>query len=92
MRSYDVVLVMRPSVSGAQKDKLVDTVKKWLGDGKVTKIDDWGKKALSYPIKKENEGNYVLLAVESESGLAQDLEKKILMEDAIIRHLVLRKE
>lgn len=91
MRLYDVVLVFRSATTSTQRDKLLDSVKKWLGDAKVKKTDDWGKKQLAYPIKKEREGNYIILNVESEEGIKGDVEKRILMEEAILRHLVLRK-
>lgn len=92
MRLYDVVLVLRSSVTETTKDKLLDTIKKWLGDAKVAKVEEWGKKALAYPIKKEREGNYVILEVESEDGLKGDFEKRLLMEETVLRHLVLRKD
>ena len=92
MRLYDVVLVMRSSVTGTAREKLLDAIKKWLGSAKVAKVDDWGKKPLAYPIKKETEGNYVLLNVETEEGLKGDFEKRLLIEEAVLRHLVLRKD
>lgn len=91
MRLYDVVLVFRTSVAASAREKLIESVKKWLGDGKVANIVDWGKKQLAYPIKKEKEGNYLILEVESEEGIPTDLEKRILMEESVLRHLVLRK-
>lgn len=91
MRTYDVALVFRTSVTGTAREKLLESIKKWLGDGKVAKTDDLGKKTFAYPIKKEREGNYILLEVESEKGVPADFEKRLLMEEAILRHLVLRK-
>lgn len=91
MRLYDVALVFRANTTGAAREKLLDGIKKWLGDAKVIKVDDWGKKQLAYPIKKEKEGSYFILSVESEEGIKGDFEKRILMEEAILRHLVLRK-
>ncbi|MBI2036655.1 30S ribosomal protein S6 [Candidatus Microgenomates bacterium] len=92
MRLYDVALVLRSATTSIQKEKLLETVKKWLGEAKVAKVEEWGKKKLSYPIKKENEGYYVILSVESGTGLKGDFEKRLLMEEAILRHLVLRKD
>lgn len=92
MRLYDVVLVFRSSLTSTQKNKILDTVKKLLGEAKVAKVEEWGKKALAYPIKKETQGDYVILNVESEEGLKGDFEKRLLMEEAILRHLVLRRD
>lgn len=92
MRLYDVALVLRSATTSAQKEKLLETVKKWLGEAKIEKVEEWGKKRLAYPIKKENEGYYVVLNVEAQKGMPGDFEKKLLMEEAILRHLVLRKD
>ena len=53
MRLYELVLVLRTSLSEADRKKLVDQVKKALGDIKVTKEEEWGQKPLAYAIKKE---------------------------------------
>lgn len=92
MRLYDIALVFRSNTTGPQREKLLESLKKWLAEGKIAKTDDWGKKRLAYPIKKEAEGNYVILEVESEKGVPADFEKRLLMEEAILRHLVLRRD
>ena len=48
MRTYELVLVMKPSVKEADRKKLLEQVKGWLGTVKVTKEEDWGQKALAY--------------------------------------------
>jgi small subunit ribosomal protein S6 len=92
MRSYDIVLIFRSNITTAAKDKILTGIKKWMGEGKIAKTNEWGKKAFTYPIKKEKEGMYVLLEVETEKGLPTDFEKKLIVEDAILRHLVLRND
>ncbi len=90
MRKYELVLVMRPSLKEADRKKLLETVKEWLGKVKIAKEFDWGQKALAYKIKKEDAGYYLMLQLESEEGVAADVETKILRNDSIIRHLLLR--
>lgn len=91
MRTYELVLVMRPSLSEADRKKLLETVKAWMSDLKVTKEDDWGSKALKYPIKKELTGHYFDLMLEGETVPA-DLEKRLLNQENILRHLLVRKD
>ncbi|MEX2012793.1 MAG: 30S ribosomal protein S6 [Candidatus Levyibacteriota bacterium] len=102
MRSYELVLVFRPSLKEADTKKLLDTIKGWLTGVKITKEEDMGTKVLSYPIKKETSGAYFSLELEGDpstgsagslqagSGLPLDLEKKINVNDNIIRHLLIR--
>lgn len=89
MRNYELVLVLRPSLKEADKKKILDTVKGWIGKLKVTKEEDMGTKTLSYPIKKETSGIYINFMLEGEN-VPLDLEKKVLANENIIRHLLLR--
>ena len=90
MRTYELVLVVRPSIKDVDRKKLIDQVKVWLEDVKVKKEDDWGQKPLAYTIKKEIAGNYYLLQLETDKTIPQDLERKIIAKDDIIRHLLVR--
>ena len=90
MRIYDLVLVFKSSLATDKRKKLIDTVISWIKDGKMTKTEEWGSKPLSYPIKKEVSGHYVSMVLESEVGVPTDFEKKILAQDDILRHLLVR--
>ncbi len=92
MRLYELVLVFKISLSEEERKKLIETVKKWLGDIKIAKEEDWGQKVLSYPIKKQDSGHYLFLSIESESGVASDFEKKLYGQEDILRHLLVRRK
>ena len=92
MRLYELVLILKASLSEAQRKKLLDTVKEWFKEGKITKEESWGQKVLSYKIKKEDSGFYVLLTIESEVGVPLDFEKKILQNENVLRHVLIRKK
>jgi small subunit ribosomal protein S6 len=92
MRSYQLVLVLRPNLADGQKKKITDAVKSWLKDVKITKDEDWGKKTLAYTIKHETAGNYLNFVIEAKDSLPEDLEKKIVANEDILRHLVLRRK
>ena len=85
-----MVLVMKPSLKEADRKKLVETVKEWLGKVKIAKENDWGQKALAYPIKKEDAGYYIMFDLESEDAIGMDFETRLIRNDSIIRHLLLR--
>jgi len=87
---YELVVVMRPSVKDADRKKLLETVKGWLKNVKITKEDDWGQKPLAYTIKKEIAGNYTRWQFESEAGVVADFEQRLIRNENIIRHLLLR--
>jgi ribosomal protein S6 len=98
MRLYELMLVLKPSLKDADRKKVLDTVKEWLKDVKVKKENDLGQKPLAYSIKKENAGHYYQLMLESdlpavgtgEGGVAKDFEQKLIRNENILRHLMLR--
>ncbi len=89
MRTYELVLVVKSSVKEADRAKLLELVKGWLGKIKITKEEDWGQKALAYPIKKEDSGHYFQWFMEGETFPA-DFETRVLQNNSILRHLLLR--
>jgi len=89
MRTYELVIVVKPTVKEADRKKLLEQVKGWLGEVKVSKEEDWGQKALAYSIKKEDSGYYMQLFLEGES-IPADLETKIFQNTQVLRHLLVR--
>ena len=92
MRTYELLLVIRTSVTEANRKKLLETVKSWLKDTKIVSEDEWGQKAFAYPIKKEQSGFYHLMNLEALAGVPNDVEKRILGNDGILRHILIRKK
>jgi small subunit ribosomal protein S6 len=98
MRKYELALVMRPSLKEADRKKFLETIKEQLGKVKIAKQNDWGQKALAYVIKKEDAGYYIMLELEAEDpkGTEQqdvipaDFETRLIRNDSVIRHLLLR--
>lgn len=92
MRLYELVLVFKSSLAEEKRKKLVESIKTLLKDFKTTKEEEWGQKELSYPIKKEKSGFYLYYAFEGEKAVPNDIEKKFLINEDILRHLLLRRK
>ena len=90
MRAYDLVLVLKASLSDTQRKKLVADLKDKLKDAKVIKEEEWGQKPLAYKIKRELAGFFHLMQLETENALDTGLDKRLRDNDNIIRHLLLR--
>lgn len=90
MRLYEIVLVLKASLSDTDRKKALDSIKDQLTDLKVIKEDEWGQKPLAYTIKKELAGFYHRLHVEGEKAIPTDFETRLLRNENILRHLVIR--
>lgn len=91
MRSYELVLVTKASLTDTLRKKLIVAVKAFLKDVKIVKENEIGQKPLAYKIKRETNGFYWDFALEGER-IPQDFEKKLLENENILRHLLLRKK
>lgn len=90
MRSYDLVIVVRPTLTDEERKRLVDTIKSFLEGVKFIKEDEWGQKPLAYSIKKEQAGYYYFFKFETEASVPAGFEQKLLLNENILRHLLLR--
>ena len=84
-----MVLLLAPDLKKEPKDKLFDEIKKWLGEIKNDKVDSLGERKLAYPIKRERRGEYAVMIFEAET-VDTDLNKKLLIKDEVLRHLLVR--
>lgn len=92
MRRYQLAMVLKISLSAVQRKKIITTIKEWLKGLKLVKEEELGEKQLSYKIKKESAGFYMDFLFEGETVIPQDFERRLLANDSILRHLLIRKK
>lgn len=92
MRLYELVLVLKTTLSEPQRKKLLEQIKEQLKGLKVTKEEEWGQKPLAYKIKREFAGFYVLMQLESETGIEKGFEKRLTTNEDVLRHLLIRRK
>ena len=71
--------------------QLVQDVIKKIG-GTVDKVDEWGKRALAYEVKKQREGYYVVVDFQADSAQISELDRVIKIHEEIIRHIIVKLE
>ena len=93
MNKYESVIIINPSVDDEKvkdlEQKFTDLINK---DGKLTKIDELGKKKLAYEVRKNKEGIYVVLYFEANPSLITELERNYRITDEVIKFIVIRVE
>ena len=90
MRNYELVCIVQPDLDETAFNEAVDRIKSWVTDsgGKVSKVDVWGKRKLAYLIRKQREGQYVLLNVSLPSEATTDLERNIRFLEPVMQHML----
>ncbi|OGY25314.1 MAG: 30S ribosomal protein S6 [Candidatus Woykebacteria bacterium RBG_16_43_9] len=89
-----MVVVTGADGSNTDRKNLIDQVQKIMSaeKGEVVRVDDWGKKTLAYPIKKNSQGRYSLITFKGNSNTPQAIKAKFNLTEEILRYLVVRKE
>ena len=90
MRKYELVCVFQPDLDETAFNALVEKVKGWISEsgGSVDKVDVWGRRKLAYIIKKQREGQYVLMNVTMNPTATADLERNLRYQEPVIRHML----
>jgi small subunit ribosomal protein S6 len=92
MRVYEVLFIVAPNTEEDDVNALVTQMSDVLtGQGAtISKVDRMGRRRLAYPIGKFNEGIYVVLTVEGTGSEIAEVERRMRVNDAIIRYITIR--
>ena len=93
MRHYEIVFMVHPDQS-EQVGGMIERYTKMIKDsgGLVHRLEDWGRRQLSYPINKIHNAHYVLMNVECGNDVLGELTSIFRYNDAIIRNLVIKRD
>ncbi len=93
MRHYEIVFLVHPDQS-EQVPAMIERYKGLIegGNGKIHRLEDWGRRQLAYPIDNLVKAHYVLFNIESDQGVLNELVETFRFNDAILRHLVMRRD
>ena len=94
MRLYESVFIARQDISTGQVDALCDEFAGIVteGGGKILKKEYWGLKSLAYRIKKNRKGHYVLFNIEADAATMDEYDRKLGLNEDVIRVLTVRIE
>jgi len=92
VRTYEVAFIAAPTLTPEELDAFIAQMQTVVENknGKVVKVDNWGKKSLAYKIKKFREGYYVILTLEADGAIIAELERRFRVADHVIRFLSIR--
>ena len=91
-RVYEVMFIVRPDVTEEDTDKLIAgfTTTVTNGGGTVKLVDKMGRRKLAYPVRKFNDGNYVLMTVEAGGPVVLELERRLRVTEPVIKFITVR--
>ncbi len=93
MRHYEIVFMVHPDQS-EQVPAMIERYKTLIeGDqGKIHRLEDWGRRQLAYPIENLVKAHYVLMNIECGQKVLTELTDGFRFNDAVLRHIVLSRD
>ena len=93
MRHYEIVFLVHPDQS-EQVPAMLERYKSMIaaGNGSVHRLEDWGRRQLTFPISKVHKAHYVLMNIEVPQTTLDELEHAFRFNDAVLRHLTVSKD
>lgn len=95
MKNYEVVYIFDTSVGEDQIQEKLTRFHELLtsnGQGEITATDVWGRRQLTYPIKKKNAGTYVIVQFSAPQDALPEYERLLKLDEELLRYLVVSHE
>jgi small subunit ribosomal protein S6 len=92
MRHYEIVFLVHPDQS-EQVPAMIERYRGMIesGDGRIHRLEDWGRRQLAYPINKIHKAHYVLMNVECGGETLEELSSAFRFNDAVLRNLIIKR-
>ena len=91
-RYYETIFITPPELSEDEVEKVITDVKDIFASrgAEVERIERWGRRRLAYPVKKKEEGWYVLLQIMGSGAAVQEVERRLRINENVIKYLSVR--
>ena len=91
MRHYEICFIVHPD----QSEQVPAMIERYKGviaqrSGIVHRLEDWGRRQLTYQIQKVHKAHYVLMNIECDQDTVNELEHSFKFSDAVLRHLIVK--
>jgi len=93
MRHFEICFLVHPDQS-EQVPAMLERYRNLIEsrNGKVHRLEDWGRRQLAFPIVKLHKAHYILLNIECDNETLAELEGAFRFNDAVLRHLTIRRQ
>jgi small subunit ribosomal protein S6 len=91
MRHYEIVFIVHPDQS-EQVPAMIERYRSTITThkGTIHRLEDWGRRQMTFPIAKMHKAHYVLMNIECDQETLDELEHSFKFNDAVLRHLTIQ--
>ena len=89
---YESVFITRQDISATQVEGLTETFTKVISDngGSIANTENWGFRTLSYRIKKNRRGHYVMFHIDAPAPAIHEMERQMRINEDVLRYLTIK--
>ena len=93
-REYETIFIVHPETQSETMDQIADRITDVIVrlNGKLLKAENWGKRRLAYPVKKQQSGYYIYVRYLGYSDMVHEVERNLRMLEPVIKHLSVKIE
>ena len=94
MNKYELAVVVSAKIEDDERAATLEKAKALVErfGGKITNVDDWGKKRLAYEVQKMKEAFYYFVQFEAEATAPAEIENRVRIMDNVVRFLCVRQD
>jgi small subunit ribosomal protein S6 len=95
VRTYEIMLILPSEADDRVVGGVTDRISAIVGDrgGEVRRVDRWGKRRLTFEIRRQTEGFYVIVECAADPGMVKELDRVLALADDVLRFkIVVRPE
>ncbi len=86
-KEYESIYILRSDVDADAAERVQTRVVEVIerGQGKLVKVEAWGRRRLAYPVAKQRRGVYVYVKFVGAGGLVAELERNLGLQDVVLK-------
>jgi len=90
-RRYETMIMLAPNLEASEMETFKNKVDNIMstGGGQLVRFEDWGRRRLSYPVRKEMFGHYLLYDFQGSPELSNELERNLKIDEKVFKYLTL---
>jgi small subunit ribosomal protein S6 len=91
-REYETIFIVHPDTNADGIDQIAGRLTDTIGrlEGKLVKAENWGRRRLAYPIRKQQKGIYIYLRYIGYSDMVHELERNMRMLEPVIKYITVK--
>ena len=87
-KEYETIYILRPDIDADSADRLGTRIAEVVTreNGKLTKVESWGRRRLAYDVKKHRRGVYILLKYLGSGRVVSEVERNLRLSDSVLKY------